>query len=127
MTIYLEANVTIYLVERVQPYLPRIEAHTSAPNVNLVVSGLTRLESRVHPMMHNDPARLAQFDAFFATVRVVDIPVVAFDLATTIRATLGFKTADSIHLAAAVTAGCDVFLTNDHQLKKYTGLHVEVI
>lgn len=127
MLLHLETNVTIYLVEQVQPYLPRVEVYTNIPNASLVVSGMTRLETRVHPMMLNDSARLAQFDAFFATVQLVEIPLVAFDLATTIRTTHRFSTADSIHLATAGVAGCDVFLTNDNQLRQYTGITVEVI
>ena len=38
-----------------------------------------------------------------------------------------FKTPDSIHLAAAVEARCDVYLTNDNQLTQYTGITVEVV
>ncbi len=127
MLIYMDSTVTIYLVEQVLPYLPLVEAHINAPGATLAVSDLTRLECRVHPLMHNDPPRLAQFDAFFATVQVVDLSSAVFDLATTIRATYRFETADSIHIAAAVEARCDVFLTNDKDLKRFTGIAVEVI
>lgn len=127
MLIYLDSVVTIYLVEQVMPYLPRVEAHISAPSAALAVSDLTRLECRVHPLMHRDPARLAQFDAFFATVQIVPLTTAVFDRATGVRAAHRFRTVDSIHLAAAVEAGCDVFLTNDQQLKAFTGIAVEVI
>jgi predicted nucleic acid-binding protein len=127
MLIYRDSVVTIYLIEQVQPFLPRVESHTNAPGASLAVSDLTRLECRVHPLMNNDPARLAQFDAFFATVRVVPLTTGVFDRATTTRAAHRFRTVDSIHLAAAVEAGCNVFLTNDQQLKQFTGITVEVI
>jgi hypothetical protein len=35
--------------------------------------------------------------------------------------------ADSLHLAAAVEAGCDRFLTNDTRLSAFTALPVEVL
>lgn len=49
------------------------------------------------------------------------------DHATDIRAHYGFKTPDAIHLAAAVVSGCDVFLTNDHRLDRFSDLAVEVV
>lgn len=34
-----------------------------------------------------------------------------------------FKAMDALQLAAAICTGCDTFLTNDKQLKQFTGLH----
>jgi len=34
---------------------------------------------------------------------------------------------DSLHLAAAVISNCDVFLTNDHRLNRFTGISIETI
>jgi len=34
---------------------------------------------------------------------------------------------DSLHLAAAIEAGCDVFLTNDNQLAGFPEITVEVL
>ena len=44
-----------------------------------------------------------------------------------IRAQYNFKTPDSLHLAAAVISNCDVFLTNDHRLNRFTGISIETI
>jgi hypothetical protein len=33
--------------------------------------------------------------------------------------------ADALHLAAAIESGCDVFLTNDHQLANFPDIRVE--
>ena len=127
MLIYLDSVAVIYLVEQVQPFLPRVEAHTNAAGAALAVSDLTRLECRVHPLMRGDAPRLAQFDAFFAAVRLVPLTAAVFDRATDIRAAHRFRTVDSIHLAAAVKGGCGAFLTNDQQLRAFTGIAVEVI
>ena len=45
-----------------------------------------------------------------------------FRRAAEIRAQFNFRTPDALHLAAAVEAACDVFLTNDAQLTRFTGL-----
>ncbi|MBP5448596.1 MAG: PIN domain-containing protein, partial [Spirochaetales bacterium] len=36
----------------------------------------------------------------------------------------GFKALDAIHLATAELAGCDLFLTNDYQLRQIKSLKV---
>lgn len=38
-----------------------------------------------------------------------------------------FKIPDAIHLAAALEAGCQVFLTNDARLRSFRGLDVEAL
>lgn len=35
--------------------------------------------------------------------------------------------ADALHLAAAIESGCDVFLTNDHQLANFPNITIEVL
>ena len=52
---------------------------------------------------------LPSFDAFFGgpDVRLIPINTAVFDRATEIRAKHSFKLGDSLHLAAAVEAGCD--------------------
>jgi predicted nucleic acid-binding protein len=95
----------------------------------LVVSDLVRLECRVRPIRLGDAARLAVYDRLFASagLGVAPITPAVFDRATVIRATHNFKLADSLHLAAAVAAGCDGFLTNDHRLSTFTAVAVEVL
>jgi predicted nucleic acid-binding protein len=91
-------------------------------------SDLTRLECRVKPLKLGSPT-LADFDAFFIRpdVRFVSITTGVFDRATIIRATHNFRLGDSLHLAAAVEAGCDRFLTNDTRLSAFRGIPVEVL
>ena len=72
---------------------------------------------------------MKDYDEYFGN-NVSEIVLLSRDVmdrATVIRAQYRFKTPDAIHLAAAVIANCDVFLTNDHRLDRFTGLNVEVI
>ena len=62
-----------------------------------------------------------------ANVALAPITTAVFDRATLIRATHNFKLADCLHLAAAVEARCDRFLTNDVRLSAFTALPVEVL
>ena len=39
----------------------------------------------------------------------------------------GFKTVDSLQLAAACVCGCDAFLTNDKQLAQFSSLRCLIV
>ena len=49
------------------------------------------------------------------------------DRATDLRVRHGFKVPDAIHLASAIEAGADAFLTGDAGLAKCPDVKVEVI
>lgn len=72
-------------------------------------------------------------DVFFEFSDVCGIDLVPISLeiaklAAKIKAEYSdFKTMDSLQLAVAVQTGCDLFLTNDKQLKRFNGLHCVTI
>ncbi|MCI0490003.1 MAG: PIN domain-containing protein, partial [Blastocatellia bacterium] len=116
MRYYLDSAPIIYLVERVQPYASAVRRKLSAQSLTLITSELTRLECRVKPLRNNDVALLQDFDDYFANsiAEIMPLTRAVIDCATEIRAQFNFKTPDSVQLAAAVVAGSDLFLTNDH-------------
>ena len=95
----------------------------------MALSDLTRLECRVGVLKRSDVAALKVFDDFFARadVQLVPLTAAAFDRAAQLRVDLNLKTPDALHLAAAIEAGCDRFLSNDHRLRKCTDIQVEVL
>jgi predicted nucleic acid-binding protein len=132
LLIYLDSCIVIYLIEQPPGFGPRASSRAGklfAAGDKVVVSDLTRLECRCHPLAAGDTATLGHFDLFFAKTaeKVVQLTTAVCDRATEIRAKYHFKTPDAIHLAAAVEAGSDVFLTNDTRLNSFTGLAVEVL
>ncbi|MGH7965411.1 MAG: type II toxin-antitoxin system VapC family toxin [Candidatus Binatia bacterium] len=129
MRLYLDAAPVIYLVEHVLPYAAVVETRLSATEVVEVASDLTRLECRVKPLRESNVALLQDYDDYFegAVAGVVALSREVMDQAAEIRAQYGFKTPDAIHLAAAVTSGCDVFFTNDHRLDRFPDLTIEVV
>ncbi len=132
MMIYWDSVITIYLLDHTGGFQARAKARLTviekAGDV-IAVSDLSRLECRVKPIRTGDAGSLAQFDAFFVRPDVQQVPLTTavFDRATLLRATHNFKLGDSLHLAAAIEAGCDRFLTNDHRLSKCTDITVEVL
>ncbi len=132
MLIYCDSVILIYYLDLTGPLHTRAANRLAAMKKagdQIAFSDLSRLECRVGPMKRNDPAALAVFDGFFGRPDVTLVPVTraVFDRATVIRAQLSFKTADSLHLAAAVEGKCDEFLTNDARLNKFSDLPVEIL
>ncbi len=132
MLVYLDTNIVIYLVERPADLGPAASARVAelrSGGHTLVVSHLVRMEARVGPLRRADHVALAHFDAFFegSEVEVLDLMGSTFDRAAETRARIGYTTPDALHLAAAVEAGCEVFLTNDARLQGFPGLRVEVL
>jgi uncharacterized protein len=83
----------------------------------------------VKPLRAGDAATLATYDAFFTRARlsVFDVSAAVLDRATELRARHGFKVPDAIHLATAIEAGADAFLTGDAGLAKCSGVNVELL
>ena len=132
MLIYCDSGILIYWLDQVGPFHLRAENRMLALQVagdRIAISDLTRLECRVGILKRGDVAALKVFKNFFARpdVQLVPLSAAAFDRATQLRVDYGFKTPDALHLAAAIEAGCDRFLTNDYRLSKCSNIAVEVL
>ena len=132
MIIYWDSVITIYLLDHTGSFQARARARLATlekAGDRIAVSDLSRLECRIKPIRTGDAASLAQFDAFFARPDVQRVPLstAVYDRATLLRATYNSKLGDSLHLAAAIEAGCDLLLTNDHRLSKCTEIRIEVL
>jgi predicted nucleic acid-binding protein len=129
MRYYLDTTPIVYTVETSPVFAPKVDAILATPGLIPITSEMARLECRVYPLRQGNFTLLQEFDDYFASmiVEMISLTRDVIDRATEIRALYNFKTPDSLHLAAAVTANCDVFLTNDHRLNRFTGITIEVI
>jgi uncharacterized protein len=132
MRIYGDSVILIYYFEGAPAFKARATARLGvlwAAGDTLVITDLVRLECRMLPIRLGDAVRLADYDSLFAQPNVALVPITpaVFDRATLIKATYDFKLADALHLAAAVEARCDRFLTNDLRLSAFTAIPVEVL
>ena len=129
---YLDSNVVIRLVEG-QPG-PRaslatfLAAHLGS-SPDYVVSDLVRLECGVKPIAEGDAALLAVYERYFASVdmTVVGLSSAVCDRAAHIRAHYRYGTPDALHLAAAVEAGCEAFVTADARLASFAEMPVILV
>jgi predicted nucleic acid-binding protein len=130
--IYCDSVILIYWLDQIGPFHLRAEARMvvlQAAGHRVAVSDLTRLECRVGALKRKDVAILTTFELFFGRPDVQLLPLTAavFDRTAQLRADLGFKTPDALHLAATIEAGCDSFLTNDARLTRCTDIAIEVL
>lgn len=129
MRYYLDTAPIVYTVETSPLFAQRVDTVLARLGVIPITSEMARLECRVKPMRDGNLTLLQDFDYYFNNTIAEIVPLTrdVVDKATEIRAQFNFKTPDSLHLAAAVVSNCDVFLTNDHRLSRFTGIAIEVI
>ena len=133
MIIALDACTIIYLIEGGPPLgdmaRARFRELLRDPLGRAVCSRLARLECRVGPLRVDDVTLLGRYDAFFQRrrLRIDDVSATVIELATELRARYRFKTPDAIHLATAIEAHADLFLTGDADLRRCAEAKVEVL
>ncbi len=132
MRLYLDANTIIYSIEGLPEFrlaalawIERAEANRGV----VITSRLSRLECRVKPLRENNTNLLERFDGFFSRegLELVEVSADVVEHATELRARYNFRSPDAIHLATALLAKADVFLTGDQNLGRCPGLTVEVL
>jgi len=92
-----------------------------------VASDLVYMECLVKPLATGNAALRGAYEAYLGTLTVVPITRAVCFRAAEIRAAHRFETPDALHLAAAVEAGCDAFVTADHRLGGFPDLPVALI
>ena len=130
MLYYLDTMIVIYAVEGNAVDQQRARNHLVAlsnADHQFAVSDLTYTECLVHPLKPGFGQLLSDFFRFFhgPNLRTLTVSSAAYARAGSIRAHYNYGLADSVHLAAAIESGCDVFLTNDNQLSSFPDITVE--
>jgi predicted nucleic acid-binding protein len=132
MLVYLDSVICIYAVKGAPSFQAKARARLMAMGAagdQPAISDLTWLECRVEPIRLGDTAALTDMEAFLTASDVVRValPTAVYERACRIRAVHNYKLADALHLAAAVEGGCGLFLTNDHRLRGFPDITVEVL
>lgn len=138
MLTYLDTCILIYWIEGPAPFDARVRARIATLQTaghRFAVSELDRLECLVKPLAIHDGALLMDYEQLILAPYVTFVPLAApvFERAAKIRAGHAYvngkrySVQDSLHLAAAVQAGCTSFLTNDTRLAGFADIQVDVL
>ena len=98
--------------------------------ITAVTSPITLAECLVHPIRMNLPSLQQSFtDVVVSGINTTfaGLDHVVGEQAAQLRAAYNVNLPDAFQLAAAMSNGCDAFLTNDAWLKRVTGIQVLVI
>ena len=126
----IDTAIFIYFIEEQPRFLPLIATLFKAVargKRQLVTSGLTLLEVLVVPYRAGNYSLAERYEALLTRsrgIRLVDLTRDQLRAAAQLRAVTGVKTPDALQLAAAITARCHSFLTNDRRLPEIPGLRV---
>lgn len=128
-SIYLDANVFIYLLEGYEEFSPILKKIFGKIDNGIscaVTSELTLAETLVKPIL-DDNVRLQKIyeQTIQASSLLNVVPISREILMTAAQFRKNtVRLPDAIHLATAYLSNCHIFLTNDKQLKQFTNIEV---
>lgn len=127
--IYLDSCLLIYAIEQHPVFgRPTLAAMEAMPLTQLCISPLVKMECLVKPMRDANAALRRQYEAAFASLRLLELTDAVFVQAAELRAHFGLKAPDAMHLACALHHGCNALWTNDERLAKAShGLALNVL
>jgi predicted nucleic acid-binding protein len=123
--LYLDTNIFIYAMEGFEDYkesLSNLFEDVGKNLVKAVTSELTIAEVLIKPIKDGKTELCRQFNAAIQSsggLQVIPITRGVLLQAAKIRAGIGVRLPDAIHLATALLSGCNVFLTNDRSIAKH--------
>lgn len=126
----LDSSIFIYFIEEHATYLPLVEPLFEAMNageLEAVTSSLTLLEVLVIPFRFANAPLVERYETLLTRsrgLRLVDLDRDFLRSVAQVRAATRVKVPDAMQLAAAMAAGCPVFLTNDDRIPNVPGLRI---
>ncbi len=123
--VFLDTAPVIYYLQQDENYFEKVKQilyNLRISKASFVSSDIMLAEYSVFPLRTGKENLLRALNEFvvLADVEIVHTSNEIAMLAARIRADYkGFKSMDAFQLATAVISGCDLFLTNDKQLRQY--------
>jgi predicted nucleic acid-binding protein len=126
----LDSSIFIYFIERnprFHPIVRPIFAAIAEGRLEAVTSTLTLLETLVLPLRTGNEVLARQYERFLTESRGLSLVSISLGLlreAAQVRATTRLKTPDSLQVAAALSAGCPILITNDDRIGEVPALRI---
>jgi predicted nucleic acid-binding protein len=120
--VYFDTNIVIYILERPPLYERQVSLLLEAlaeDGFEAVTGEITIAEVLAGAAKAGGETAIGRCIAFFESEDIVSLhPVTrdAFYRAGLVRAALSVSAPDAIHMATAIEAKCEIFLTNDRRL-----------
>ncbi len=131
--LYIETAPLIYYVEENPVFVRKMDTIVDAVDqrsMEVVTSVITLAEVLTQPLKLGDSQLEQEYrDILMNSAGFRLLPVTARIAESTarLRARYNLRTPDALHVAAALDAGCDAFLTNDKDIRRVTEIAVWVL
>lgn len=128
--VFIDTNPLIYLVAQQEPFYSKVVRFISdciTDDAEFYTSTITDAEFLVKPFENKDNEQAEKYKVYLKRLEFVKcfISEQIAERATKIRADYhDIKLGDALQMAASLDCNCDVFFTNDKQLKQVTEAHV---
>ncbi|HEV2122779.1 MAG TPA: type II toxin-antitoxin system VapC family toxin [Chloroflexota bacterium] len=129
----IETSPFIYFIERHPAYVSLLREVFRRMDVGIIAgfsSVITLTEVITKPKQEGNNAIAVVYRNLLLHSRhftLVPIDATVAEHAADLRAHYRLRTPDALQVATAITAGCQAFLTNDHALRRITGIKVLVL
>lgn len=126
--VYIDTSPIIYYLENSALYMDKMKRFFELcldNNIQIVTSTITIEEYLVFPYASGKLELVDNFKRFirYMNIKIVDINDEVAEQAAKIRGQFkSFKAMDSLQFAAAIVSKCDMFFTNDKQLRQEKSL-----
>ena len=131
--IYFDTTPLIYFLDDEKPFSDKVArflaAHQGEDDLYFT-STITDSEYLTFPYRTNDSEKITQYESFLGDFgfQIVEPSMAVSRQAAKIRAKYGgIKGMDALHLATGIHCGCDIFLTNDSQLRQVSEANVVLV
>jgi predicted nucleic acid-binding protein len=131
--LYLETAPLIYYVEENPAYVTKIETifrTAASASIELVSSVITLTEVLIHPIRLGDSRLEQEYNNILLNSDGFQLLPVTSPIAKSaaqLRAQYNLRTPDALHVATAIHAGCDAFMTNDVTIKRVTEIPILIL
>ena len=115
--IYLDANVMIAAIERKEPGAEALLGALERQECVGTTSELTLAEVLSGPLARHETAPLAAYEALFAQGSALQVLPITRAILRRAAGLRGMDLPDAIHVATAISVGCDVIASDDQHLR----------
>ena len=132
-SVFIDTAPFIYMLEDNEQYSDKVRALVNEyyeSDTPLFTSPLTYTEYCVVPYRSGNLQKIADFEAFISDAGISLVPLTTqiAKYAARLRSLYaGLKSMDALQLSSAIVSGCDVFLTNDKQLRQVEEIQVLLV
>ncbi len=130
--VYVDTAVLIYTLEENTDYFDLLKPlwiKFQAQEIELISSELILMEVLVLPLRNNDESLVSDYEQLLlnSAMKLVPINQSILRQAANLRANNSLKTPDAIHAATAMSAHCDLFITNDNGFRNLAELPIVIL